>query len=341
SYTYIPQNYRNPYVESYNLFVQHALPWDFSLSVGYVGNHGVGMGANQNINLSSRLGGGNADLPLNIAFGRTAAVTQYFIGTSTNYNSLQVSLNRRFTHGFSNITSFTYGKGLNLFTGDDGGFMFYQDQRRNYGPTDYDRKFNLQEAFTYELPFGRGKKFLNHGIGAYAIGGWKLSGVVSVVTGTPFSVTANNNLNTPGWTQTANLTGTFTKLGGGPGHKWFDTSVFSQPAGCTAVCSEISGTSVGNTARNAFRGPGFVQNNASIFKTFPVYKEGTTLDIRMDIFQVSNTPQFATPTTSTGPDVANITGGTFGQITRTIGSGSGVNGTGGGRSLQLAAILKF
>lgn len=341
SYTYIPQNYRNPYVESYNLFVQQALPWDFSLSVGYVGNHGVQMGANQNINLSSRLGGGNADLPLNIAFGRTAAVTQYFIGTSTNYNSLQVSLNRRFTHGFSNITSFTYGKGLNLFNGDDGGFMFYQDLRRNYGPTDYDRKFNLQEAFTYELPFGKGKKFLNHGIGAYTIGGWKLSGVVSVVTGTPFSVTANNNLNTPGWTQTANLTGKFTKLGGGPGHKWFDTSVFSQPGGCTAVCSEISGTTVGNTARNAFRGPGFVQDNASIFKTFPVYKEGTTLDIRMDVFQVSNTPQFATPTTGTGPDVANITGGTFGQITRTVGSGSGVNGTGGGRSLQLAAILKF
>jgi hypothetical protein len=108
--TYIPKTYRNPYVESYNLFVQRSLPMDFSVAVGYVGNHGVQMGANQNINLPTAFGNGYATAPMNVAFGKTAAVNQLYIGTSTNYNSLQVTLNRRFSKGFSSTTAITWGK---------------------------------------------------------------------------------------------------------------------------------------------------------------------------------------------------------------------------------------
>lgn len=333
--TYIPKTYRNPYVESYNLFVQRSLPLDFSLSVGYVGNHGVQMGANQNINLPTAFGNGYATAPMNVAFGKTAAVNQLYIGTSTNYNSLQVTLNRRFSKGFSNTTAFTWGKGLGLFTGDDGGVSFYQQFNRNYAPMDFDRKFNLQEAFVYELPFGKGKRFLNNNVGRL-VGGWKLSSVVSLVSGIPFTVTANgaNPLNTPGWTQTANLVKPFKKLGAGPGHKWFDVTSFQQPTGCpTTTCSYVEGGSVGNTGRNAFRGPSYLQNNVSVFKTF-LLREPLALDIRMDVFQLSNTPQFGNPQNS-------LNSTTFGQLTSTVGTGAGANGVGGGRSLQLAAILKF
>jgi len=124
---------------------------------------------------------------------------------------------------------------------------------------------------------------------------------------------------------------------------WFDTTSFAQPSGCagyakasstTVTCPILNGVTVGNTGRNSLTGPGLFQNNASIFKTFGLPMEGTTLDVRMDVFQLTNTPQFANPSNS-------ITSGTFGKITGTTGSGSGVNGTGGGRSLQLAAIFKF
>jgi hypothetical protein len=90
---------------------------------------------------------------------------------------------------------------------------------------------------------------------------------------------------------------------------------------------------LGSSGRNQFYGPGFIQDNISAFKTFPLW-ERLTLETRVDAFQLSNTPQFGNPS-------ASITSTTFGQVTSTIGSGSGVNGTGGGRALQLSGKLRF
>lgn len=345
SYVYIPLDYHNPYVYSYNLTVQQALPANFSLTIGYVGNRGVRISTSQNINLGDRLNCGTACYPLNIKFGRTAATTQQFMGFSSNYNSLQVSLVRRFTRGLSSTSSYTWGKGLGYQSGDDGGLLFFQDLRHNYARNDYDRQHSFSQSLTYELPFGRGKRWLSTGLASRTIGGWKLSGIVLLNTGTPFHVTApGTNLNTSGWTQTANQVAPFKKLRGiGAANLWFDTSSFTQPNGCaaygpasptTVTCPIQYGNTVGNVGRNSFTGPGYFQNNVSIFKTFALPHEGTTLDIRMDVFQLTNTPQFANPSNS-------ITSGTFGRITSTTGSGSGVNGTGGGRSLQLAGIIKF
>ena len=90
---------------------------------------------------------------------------------------------------------------------------------------------------------------------------------------------------------------------------------------------------VGNTGRNQFYGPGYFQNNLSMFKDFAI-TERWILNVRADAFQLTNTPQFANPQ-------ASLTSGTFGQVTSTLGSGSGVNGVGGGRALQLSAKLSF
>lgn len=348
SYIYIPLNYHNPYVYSYNFMVQQALPGNFSLNLGYVGNHGVRIGAANNINLPDRLNCGTNCMPLNVKFGRTAGVTQQFIGFSSNYSSLQATLSRRFTNGLASSSSYTWGKGAGYQTGDDGGLLFFQDLRRNYARNDFDRTHSFSQSVTYELPLGKGKKWANTGFLAQAIGGWKVSGIALLYSGTPFSVTANGGtINTSGWTQLANQVAPFKKLKGiGNNAYWFDPASFAQPTGCdpknpasstTVTCPIVNGVSVGNQGRNQFTGPGLFQNNASIFKTFGLPMEGTTLDIRMDVFQLTNTPQFSLTTNNQ----VSITGTTFGRVTSTAGSGSGVNGTGGGRSLQLAAIFKF
>lgn len=346
AYTYIPLDYKNPYIYSWNLAIQQALPANFSLTVAYVANHGVRLGGSNNINLPDRLGCGNNCMPFFQKFQKTAAVNQYFIGNSSNYNSLQVMLQRRFTNGLSSSSAFTWGKGMGYQGADDGGFSFFQQMSRNYARNDFDRTDSFAQSITYELPWGKGKKWLNSGFAARTIGGWKVSGIVQLYTGTPFTVTANGNtINTSGWTQTANLVAPYkTPKGIGNNALWFDPTSFAQPAGCTgratstptAVnCPIIEGVTVGNLRRNVFSGPGYFQNNASIFKTFPVYGEGTTLDIRMDVFQLTNTPQFSNPSNS-------ITSATFGHVTGTQGSGQGaVNSVGGGRTLQLAAIFKF
>ncbi len=342
AFNVIPTNYYNPYVESFNLGLQQALPGNFALTVAYVGNHGVHISTGQNINLPSVFGGGSAyepdytavDSVTGMQYKRTAASTEYYFGNSTNYQALQVQLNRRFIKGFSSTSAFTWAKGLGYQSGDDAGLTFWIEKRRNYAPNDFDRRTNFEQSFTYELPIGPGRAFLSNGFVGRAIGGFKVSGIVSLVSGLPFTITANNNLNTPGETQTANQVGPYNVLHNiGTGHQWFDPSSFKPPSGCTTLCNPVPGVNIGNTGRNAFRGPGFVQDNVSLFKTYNL-AESYTLEVRADVLQLSNTPQFANPS-------ASMTSTTFGQITTVMGSGTGVNGTGGGRSMQVAAIFKF
>jgi len=104
------------------------------------------------------------------------------------------------------------------------------------------------------------------------------------------------------------------------------------PAGCTGQ-SPCTNPVLGNTSRNQFRGPGYIQDNVSLFKKFTVFRE-LALETRIDAFQLSNTPQFANTNSSSN------TATNFGQVTSTLGSGQGsVNGVGGGRTLQ--GSLKF
>ena len=335
-YTYIPSTYKNPYVESWNVAVQQALPRDLSLQLAYVANHGVDISGAQNINFPLTYGGGAASDPENIAYGRTAATNQYFLAFSSNYQSLQVQLTKRFSNSLAFTSAFTWGKAMGYIgnngpagSPDDGGVIFFIDQRRNYAPLDFDRTLNYEQSFTYQLPFGRGHKYLNSGVASVVLGGWQLSGIVSALSGTPFSVYANQaNLNTPGTALLANLNAPFKVTHGiGASTHWFDPTAFAQPTGVA-----------GNTGRNQFRGPGYIQDNASIFKNFPIFREAS-LEARLDAFQLSNTPQFNNPNANSG---SIITASNFGQVTSTLGSGQGsVNGVGGGRSLQAALTIKF
>jgi hypothetical protein len=335
-YVYIPKNYKTPYADSWNVALQQSLPWDLSFQLAYVANHGTNISGAQNINLPSTYGGGAKSSPEFAAFGRTAATNQYFLGFSSNYQSLQANLDKRFSHGLSLTSAFTWGKGLGYITGDDGGLMFFINWRRNYAPVDWDRALNFEESFTYELPFGRGHTMLNSGVGDAVLGGWKISGIISVLSGLPFTVTANSGtLNTPGTPQTATLVKPFHKLGGiGASNPWFDPTSFSQPSGCTGQ-NPCTNPDLGNTGRNAFRGPGYFQNNISVSKRFTVYRE-SSLEFRVDAFQLTNSPQFGQPNGS------GVTSSSFGTITGTLGSGQGsVNGIGGGRTLQGSLRFNF
>ena len=340
AYVVIPKNYHNPYVESWNVAVQQSLPQQWTLQLAYVANHGVHIGSAQNINLPSALGLGKAGQPEYIAYGRSAATTQYFLGFSSNYQSLQVQLNRRFAKSLGVITSFTWGKGLGYQTGDDGNLLFWIDQRHNYAPNDYDHRLNFEESIVYSLPFGPGRQWLNSGVASSLLGGWQVSAIVSLYSGLPFNVTANGGtLNFPasGQTQMANLVGPYNAPHGiGPGHPWFSASSFGQPAGCptTGACPVAYGSVLGNVGRNAFYGPGYIQDNLSVFKTFAIW-ESVSLEARADAFQLSNSPQF----TISSPQ--SITSTTFGDVTSTLSSGTGINGIGGGRSIQLSGTIRF
>ena len=326
SYTFIPTNWKNPYVESWNIAIQRTLPFHFTLDAAYVANHGVDQSVAQNINSASVIGTGTAGEP-GAAFGRTASTNQYFMAYSSSYNSLQVKLNRRYSSGLTITSSFTWQRGMNFASGgdDNGGLYFFINQQRSYGLVNWNRKFGFVQSYVYELPFGPGKKMLDHGIASHVLGGWQVSGILTVLSGTPFSITANGgSLNSPGSTQTANQVAPVTFPHGiNVGNPWFSTASFAQPVGVV----------FGNTGRNILTGPNFFGLNLSLFKHFKI-TERINAELRAEAFQITNTPQFGNPSNS-------ITSSTFGDITGTVGSGSGVNGVGGGRALQLGVKINF
>jgi hypothetical protein len=332
---YIPKNFKNAYVTSWNVALQQAMPFDMTLQIAYVANHGTRIDVAQNINNPSVYGQSGSYDPFKIAFGKTAAVTQYFAGFSSNYQSLQVQLTRRFTRGLAFTSGLTWGKAEGYVTGgQDGGLLFFSGNlRRNYSVLDFDRSVNYQQTLTYEVPAGRGHKYFNHGPLMYALGGWRSSIIISGVTGLPFTITTSSP--TPGTAQTVNQTAPYqvTHLHNGAGSiQWFNPASFSAAATCTYVAGGPA-CAVGNTGRNQFRGPADFSDNISMFKSFPIYHEAA-LEARFDAFNATNTPQFANPSSSLGSNL--------GKITSTLGSGVGnVNGVGGPRVLQAAVKVTF
>ncbi len=319
----IPLDYLNPYVESWNFAIQQSLPWKFTLDAAYVGNHGVRIPGQFNLNAGRVIGAGTAGQP---EYPRTASTTEFWQGFSSSYNGLQTKLNRQFSNGLLITTAFTWAKGMDYQTGDDGAYDFYVDFQRNYARTDFDRTLTYVQSFVYQLPWGKGQKWMSSGLVSSVLGNWQVSGIISAYSGTPMTITANGgSLALPGANigQTADQVAPVQILGGINTRPWFSTSSFAQPTGAR----------YGTSGRNLFSGPGLFALNLSLFKDFK-FREHWQFELRCDTFNFTNTPEFANPNQS-------ITSSSFGEITSTLGSGTGVNGTGGGRAIQLGAKLSF
>ena len=318
----IDTNYRDPYVMSYNLTAQKALPFSLTGEVSYVGNQGRRIPMTYNLNAGMVLGAGAAGQPQYASLKRTASTLLFYKTDVSNYNALQARLLRRFTHGLSLTAAYTYQKamGFNSTSGAIAQPSFYIDYRRNYAVLNYNQKHVLVQSFVYELPFGPGRHFLQRGLLGYLAGGWELSGIISESTGTPLTFTTSaTTLNTPGATQVADQVKPFHVLHGiGAGNPWFDTSAFAIP--------QIDATHparFGNTGQNIYAGPGNFNLDASIFRDF-VLHEAAGIRLRMDAFHATNTPNFGNP--STALDSTN-----YGIISSASGS----------RVIQLAAELHF
>jgi hypothetical protein len=363
SEAFFPTNFKNPHIIAWNFTLQQVLPYHFTMDLAYVGNHGVDMGSSQNINASPVIAPtSTGDTAYQPYFPHTGAVTQYFVPVSAMYNALQAKVDRRFAGSLGITTSITYQKGMAYYNGgdDDGFYGFYLNGQyhRNWGLNDFNRKLSFVQSYVYQLPFGNGKHFLNSGrMLDKFVGGWQLEGILTVMTGTPFTVSysstylnlASGGTNTP--VQVAPSVGILhgintTSNGGSP---WFDTTAFAAPpcqsatpsASCpTGAIDQIAGAAqqVGNVGRNSMIGPGFFNMNLALSKTTR-FTERIGMQLRLETVNTTNTPQFANPNgTCCTANNAN-----FGFVTGTFGTGSGsVNsGTGGPRSIQLAAKLTF
>jgi carboxypeptidase family protein/TonB-dependent receptor-like protein len=276
------------YIHSWNLTYERRLPWDMALSVGYVGTQTTHLMGFYDIN-SAPPGTGQAGRPLNQAFGRTADTFRFDGWQSSNYHSLQTSLNKPFSKGFFVKAAYTFSKALNR-QNDDGwdyvNWNYPSLMYKNYGPAGFDRTHVFQLGFLAELPFAKGGK----GVAAAIVKDWSLNGVFSAFSGTPFSVNApGSSLNAPGYNaQYADLVGTPTKTG----DIGADTPYYS-----TSAWAPVTDVRVGTSSRNSVRGPGWWNLDLSLFRRFPIGNR-FTLEARAEAFNVTNTPHFNNPNAS-------------------------------------------
>jgi hypothetical protein len=360
---FFPTSYKNPHIIAWNFTLQQALPAHFTMDLAYVGNHGVDMGASENINASPVIAptsaGDTAYLPY---FPHTGTVSEYFVPVSAMYNALQAKIDRRFAGSLGITTSFTYQKGMDYYNGgdDDGFYGFYLNGQyhRNWGRDDFNREFTFVQSYVYQLPFGKGKAFLNGSRGLdKVVGGWQLEGILTVMTGTPFTVTYSStylNLSQGGTNTPLEVDPSVSILHGinttsNGGSAWFNPAAFAPPpcqsatpsASCpTGAADQVAGAAqqVGNVGRNSMIGPGFFNLNFALSKTTQ-FTERVGMQLRLETVNTTNTPQFANPNGS----CCTANNANFGFVTGTVSSGSGsVNsGTGGPRSVQLAVKVTF
>ena len=326
---YTPEinNIDRGYIHTWNVAFQRLLAFATTVDVAYVGAKGVGGYAGLDINAPTTLGGGDASRPY-ASMGRIIAINSWGERLRTRYDSLQVAVNKPFTHGFMVKGAYTLAKAMNESDNDGRATLSYNtpsELYRNWAPAGFDRRHNLQIGFVYALPWQTSDSGYG-GIARALINDWQVNGVFAAFTGTPFFVTADNgaSVNTPNNQQTADLVGSYTisdKIGAQGA--WFDTTAFKQP----------TGVRFGNTGRNQFYGPGGNTLDLSVFRVFPL--GGTMrLEARVEAGNIFNSEVFANPQNS-------ITSGTFGQITGIAGGTALTNAPYVERQIRLGARFTF
>jgi len=345
-------NIRPSVSQEYSLTFEYQIDNNSSMQVGYVGeitrHLTIPIWANQ---WPASCAGAStcAAAPFASSLGQTTAVKETATTASMNYNALQAVYRKHGSKGLDFTANYTYSKamtngnlGFNGFWGTSA--IWYQqnafDLNAEYGPSPLDATHNLAASMVYELPFGRGHQFaanINQAADLL-LGGWKISGLASVFTGNPVTLTSPNNYggllhdvgqdrpnymrklhvvnrSTQHWFGTdPSATTCISKIGGG----------FSSGDPNSCAYSTESYTGFGTAHNGSERGPGFKNIDLSIFKAFRIYEEHR-IEFRADAYNSFNFASYGNPDTG----VANSS---FGQINSTRGIP---------RTLQLTLNYKF
>lgn len=288
----LPTKFDRGRVWSWNAAFEKELKWGWVGEAAYVGTRQIDQLGIREQNWSP-IGGGSAGRQLRQKFGRTAPTLLVAPLGNTHYNALQTRLSRRFRDGFSVNVNYTLSKAVGL-----AGAPNSDNQPRiripdlfdlNRAVSDFNRTHVLNIRSIAELPFGVGRRWLNEpGLGSAIFGGWQLNNILSFRSGTPFTVTASGTLlNTPSITQNPadQVKDKVEILGGiGRGNSWFDPFAFEP----------VNEMRLGNAGFNSMTGPGVAQWDLGLFRQINLGGH-TNLQLRIEGFNVTNTPQFGNP----------------------------------------------
>lgn len=322
-------SYYNPntpmgYTEQYSFDVQHQFANRIVVTVGYVGNHGLHLPYNRDMNQVPPGLLGPGDAQSRRPYPQYASIQRFSAEDWSHYNSLQVTAKKDFRNGILFQANYTWAKALDTMTIAAGGSGYeapwqnYYNISADYGPSATDLRHIFNGFVVYNLPLGKGQRFLNQGGFLNAVlGGWRSTLLVRAQSGYPFTPTIG----------TANLSGSLAgswrpnRIGSGllahpTINEWFDPSAFVQPAPFT----------FGNSGRDILHGPHYVDFDLAVAKDFPVqlWRKECRLEFKAEAYNVFNHVNFGNPDDSIG----------------TAGVGT-ITSDAGPRAMQLGASFSF
>lgn len=308
----------NPTPNNYNISfgIQQDLGHSFIFDVSYASTLGRNLEQSVNINnipygarfLPQNADPSNGNKPLPDNFFRKypgySSISIFSNAYSSNYHSMLLTINRRFSRGFTMGLSYTLSKYL-----DYSGIPTFQPLRQwAYGFNGADQTHNVVVNYTWDVP--KASRLRNNAFVRTVGDGWTLSGISQFVSGTPaaigFSTVQGTDLTGGGDGQRVMVVGD-PNAHGSTFNAWFDPAAFALPPG----------SSPGNASKNSVRNPGVNNNDMTLSKRFPVKGERSFLQFRWEAYNVFNHTQYAGINTTARYDLTTgaQTNAQFGQVT--------------------------
>lgn len=306
SSAWLDPNISTPYVQQYSFTLQHQLMKDLSLQIAYVGNSSRRMIIHRDGNLPVFVPGNSTAANVNarrpILPGTYAQLTTVESSSNAHYDSMQISVDRRFSRGFTIQASYTLGKAIDEASDDPVNPTFLSVVNANSraydrAASDLDIRHIVNFSYIWQMP-----RFSRLGpVGSHILGGWEFSGLSRIQSGNTVNITAGRDTNLDGnGNDRPDLMGKFSLPGGRSRNdrmqKFFDTSAFAMPqAGM-----------FGTAGRNVLYGPGSIGWNGSLLKNIQT-GERRRIQLRLEAFGVMNHMNLGNP-------VANLSNANFGRI---------------------------
>ncbi|HVF58154.1 MAG TPA: TonB-dependent receptor [Pyrinomonadaceae bacterium] len=255
----------------------------------------------------------------------------------STYNALEITFKRRFSQSLGYQVSYTWAKSLDTRSFDPAFTVAgrgsnqsssstpfdLRNRNQNYARSDFDRRHALQGYFVYEVPFGRGRRYLSNlnPVLNHLIGGFEFAGVMILESGRPYTIYSGSNTVSNVIQSTANCNSC---VGLGTVQQESGTNFFFSPEERARFSTPGPGEG-GNTGRNAFTAPAIFRFDLTIGKKF-VFTEVRNIELRAELQNATNHPTLDNPT-------AVITSSTFGRIRDSV--------TSSARKIQMALKFNF
>jgi outer membrane receptor protein involved in Fe transport len=331
----MPNQFHIPRYQEWSLQIEQQLDSRSSLSIAYIGNHGL----NEPITNFPNAFGGFGGLPAAAPNSNFAGVTEVYSGAVSNDNQLTTSYQRRLTYGFTIQASYTWAHALDEIS--NGGVLGYSatsatyalnpyNIKSNYGNADYDIRSSFNAQYVWNTPWKFGSKWAN-----FAFGGWTLSQNFFARSGLPLTVL---DATSPVGNYNYNSANTFLPAGVVGQGQGTCTQFYT---GCLSAAGFSSASNYATfppQVRNSYRGPGFFDSDLSLNKNFKL-TERLAFGVGATAYNIFNHPNFAEPANLLGSSV-------FGQVTTQTAPptgpfGSFISGLPANRILQLQGKIVF